>query len=78
MAAAAVVLTPCPVCPAGRVGIHERSWPTPVGTGRSVWADEPLSCSRGCLLTPPQVRRLVLDVYRRPVRQLALDLEAAG
>jgi hypothetical protein len=69
------------VCHGGTVVVQETTWTTRLGTGRSVWLDEPTRCTRGCLLSPVQVQKLVLDLYRRPVRQLPLELselEAAG
>jgi hypothetical protein len=67
----------CPVCHLGRVAVGEAAWSTPTGTGHSVWADEPVRChppGKGCVLTPLQVRRLLLDLRARSVRQLALEV----
>lgn len=67
----------CPVCHAGRVVVGEAVWSTPTGTGHSVWADEPVRCGppgKGCVLTPLQVRKLLLDLRARSVRQLALEV----
>ncbi len=68
----------CPCCPTGTVAVSEASWETPYGRRTSVWADEPLSCSRGCVLTPAQVERVLTAVYDAPARQLPLFQEAAG
>jgi len=57
------VPAPCPSCPRGVVRIGLACWVTPWGPStqvrRSVWADEPLACSRGCRLSPPQVVALL-------------------
>ena len=57
----------CPRCASGVVRVAVLTWDTPAGRGKSVYADEPLSCSRGCVLSPSQVERVLTAVYAAPL-----------
>lgn len=72
---ARVLRVSCPVCGAGAVSLGSSSWLEGQEVRRSVWADEPLSCSGSCLLPSDAVRRLVVTVYRTGAAQLPLDLK---
>ena len=62
----------CPRCRLGTVGFETTWWATAGGIRRSVWADEPVRCPRGCVLTAAQVARLLVAVYEARGRQLPL------
>jgi hypothetical protein len=53
----------CPRCAVGVVRVQASTWPTSLGPAWSAWADEPLSCSAGCVLAPAQVQRLLVGVF---------------
>ena len=61
----------CPRCATGRVAVQTSTWPQ----GRSVWLDEPASCTHGCALAAEDVRRLLLAIFRDQAAQLPLALE---
>lgn len=76
---AARVPVPCPVCGTGVVSVFEAVWVAVGHPRRSVWADEPLRCSRGCLLPPEGVRRVLASVYDGHAGAVQLPLlDAAG
>ena len=62
----------CPRCPTGVVRPRLVTWTGALGPQRSVWADEPLVCSQGCVLTPAQVRRVLVAADRARAVQLPL------
>lgn len=70
------VRVPCLWCRGGLVVVQRASWETPLGRRGGVWVDEPVRCSRGCVLHSEDIQRVLLRVLERPegasVRQLAL------
>ena len=62
----------CPSCLTGTVAVGVASWPTPLGARRSVWVDEPVSCTWGCRLTHAQVLAVLTGPAARHPCQLPL------
>lgn len=73
--------SPCPRCKRGVVLVQETYWsqdgaPAP---RRSVWADGPARCSRGCALSDAELSRVLVGVYDGTAGSVQLPLlEAAG